>query len=162
MLVDYRQLNEKFDRVVSVGMFEHVGRNFYKKYFNKVYDFLNEDGVALIHTIGSVNPPRPPQPWITKYIEGGKRKIDADLLLKICQELKIEISDLSIKSDLNLANNISELLDDKLFDDLDILGPEVKDLANTNPKIGRALIRLGDILKKKDHELVNRKTKNKD
>ena len=95
-------------------------------------------------------------PSYLTLIEGGKRKIDADLLLKICQELKIEVSDLAIKSDLNLANNISELLDDKLFDDLDILGPEVKDLANTNPKIGRALIRLGDILKKKDHELVNK------
>ncbi|SVC20815.1 uncharacterized protein METZ01_LOCUS273669, partial [marine metagenome] len=59
-LADYRQLNEKFDRVVSVGMFEHVGRKFYNKYFNKVFDFLNEDGVALIHTIGSVNPPRGP------------------------------------------------------------------------------------------------------
>jgi predicted transcriptional regulator/DNA-binding Xre family transcriptional regulator len=95
-------------------------------------------------------------PSYLTLIEGGKRKIDADLLLKICQELKIEVSDLAVKSDLNLANNISELLDDKLFDDLDILGPEVKDLANTNPKIGRALIRLGDILKKKDHELVNK------
>ncbi len=95
-------------------------------------------------------------PSYLTLIEGGKRKIDADLLLKICQELKIEVSDLVIKSDINLANNISELLDDKLFDDLDILGPEVKDLANTNPKIGRALIRLGDILKKKDHELVNK------
>ena len=68
---DYRQLNEKFDRVVSVGMFEHVGKKFYNKYFNKVFDFLNEDGVALIHTIGSVNPPRGPQPWITKYIFPG-------------------------------------------------------------------------------------------
>ncbi len=95
-------------------------------------------------------------PSYLTLIEGGKRKIDADLLLKICQELKIEVSDLAVKSDINLANNISELLDDKLFDDLDILGPEVKDLANTNPKIGRALIRLGDILKKKDHELVNK------
>ncbi|MDC0200627.1 cyclopropane-fatty-acyl-phospholipid synthase family protein, partial [Candidatus Pelagibacter sp.] len=70
-LEDYRQLNEKFDRVVSVGMFEHVGRKFYNKYFSKVYDFLNEDGVALIHTIGSINPPRGPQPWITKYIFPG-------------------------------------------------------------------------------------------
>jgi len=95
-------------------------------------------------------------PSYLTLIEGGKRKIDADLLLRICQELKIEVSDLAIKSDINLANNISELLDDKLFEDLDILGPEVKDLANTNPKIGRALIRLGDILKKKDHELVNK------
>jgi len=70
-LADYRQLNEKFDRVVSVGMFEHVGRKFYNKYFNKVFSFLNEDGVALIHTIGSINPPRGPQPWITKYIFPG-------------------------------------------------------------------------------------------
>ena len=57
-------------------------------------------------------------PSYLTLIEGGKRKIDADLLLKICQELKIEVSDLAVKSDLNLANNISELLDDKLFDDL--------------------------------------------
>jgi len=70
-LVDYRELKEKFDRVVSVGMFEHVGRKFYNKYFNKVFDFLNDDGVALIHTIGSINPPRGPQPWITKYIFPG-------------------------------------------------------------------------------------------
>jgi len=70
-LADYRQFTEKFDRVVSVGMFEHVGRKFYNKYFSKIFDFLNEDGVALIHTIGSVNPPRGPQPWITKYIFPG-------------------------------------------------------------------------------------------
>lgn len=89
-------------------------------------------------------------PSYLTLIEGGKRKIDADLLLRICQELTIDVSDLTNKSDVNLANNISELLDDKLFEDLDILGPEVKDLANTNPKIGKALIRLGDILKKKE------------
>ena len=94
-------------------------------------------------------------PSYLTLIEGGKRKIDADLLLKICQELKIEISDLTNKSDLNLVGNISELLDDKLFEDLDILGPEVQDLVNTNPKIAKALIKLGDNFKKKDHELVN-------
>jgi len=70
-LIDYRQLNEKFDRIVSVGMFEHVGRKFYKTYFNAVSKMLNEQGVALIHTIGSSNPPRDPQPWITKYIFPG-------------------------------------------------------------------------------------------
>ena len=70
-LIDYRELNEKFDRIVSVGMFEHVGRKFYKKYFNIVSKLLNDDGVALIHTIGSTNPPRDPQPWITKYIFPG-------------------------------------------------------------------------------------------
>ena len=88
-------------------------------------------------------------PSYLALIEGGKRRIDGDLLLKICQELKIQLSDLTSKIDLNLANNISELLDDKLFEDLDILGPEVQDLVNTNPKIARALIKLGDNYKKK-------------
>ena len=70
-LVDYRQLNEKFDRIVSVGMFEHVGRKFYKKFFRQIQNLLNDNGVSLIHTIGSVNPPRDPHPWITKYIFPG-------------------------------------------------------------------------------------------
>ena len=95
-------------------------------------------------------------PSYLNLIEGGKRRIDGDLLLKICQELKIELSDLTSKSDLNLSNNISELLDDKLFEDLDILGPEVQDLVNTNPKIARALIKLGDNFKQKDHEMINK------
>ena len=50
-LLDYRELDEKFDRVVSVGMLEHVGRKFYNKYFKKVSELLNDDGIALIHTI---------------------------------------------------------------------------------------------------------------
>ncbi|MDC0519957.1 cyclopropane-fatty-acyl-phospholipid synthase family protein [Candidatus Pelagibacter ubique] len=70
-LIDYRQLDEKFDRIVSVGMFEHVGRKFYKNFFKKVDNLLNDDGVSLVHTIGSVNPPRDPHPWITKYIFPG-------------------------------------------------------------------------------------------
>ncbi len=70
-LIDYRQINEKFDRIVSVGMFEHVGRKYYQKFFNQVSKLLNEDGAALIHTIGSVNSPRDPQPWINKYIFPG-------------------------------------------------------------------------------------------
>ena len=71
-MLDYREIkNEKFDRVVSVGMFEHVGRKFYKKFFKKISDLLTENGLALIHTIGSINPPRDPHPWITKYIFPG-------------------------------------------------------------------------------------------
>ena len=89
-------------------------------------------------------------------IEGGKRRIDGDLLLKVCDQLKIELSDLTSKAELNLENNISELLSDEIFEDLDILGPEVKDLVNTNPKIAKALIKLGDNFKQKDHELINR------
>ena len=70
-LIDYRELNEKFDRIVSVGMFEHVGRKFYKTFFKKIESLLSNDGISLIHTIGSVNPPRDPHPWITKYIFPG-------------------------------------------------------------------------------------------
>ena len=70
-LIDYRELNEKFDRIVSVGMFEHVGRKFYKRFFSQIERLLNDNGVSLIHTIGSVNPPRDPHPWITKYIFPG-------------------------------------------------------------------------------------------
>ena len=95
-------------------------------------------------------------PTYLNLIEGGKRNIDGELLIKISKELRVELSDLTSKSDINLENNISELLDDQLFEDLDILGPEVKDLVNTNPKIARALIKLGDNFKQKDHEIVNK------
>ncbi len=70
-LMDYREVKEKYDRIVSVGMFEHVGRKFYKTFFNKVFEIMKDDGVTLLHTIGSVNSPRNPQPWITKYIFPG-------------------------------------------------------------------------------------------
>ena len=70
-LMDYRELNDKFDRIVCVGMFEHVGRKFYNKFFKQIDNLLDKDGVSLIHTIGSVNPPRDPHPWITKYIFPG-------------------------------------------------------------------------------------------
>ena len=70
-LMDYRELNEKFDRIISVGMFEHVGRKFYKRFFTQIEKLLKDDGVCVTHTIGSVNPPRDPHPWITKYIFPG-------------------------------------------------------------------------------------------
>ena len=70
-LVDYRELDEKYDRIVCVGMFEHVGRKFYKRFFKQVEKLLSNNGISLIHTIGSVNPPRDPHPWVTKYIFPG-------------------------------------------------------------------------------------------
>ena len=95
-LLDYRELNEKFDRVVSVGMFEHVGRKFYKKYFNKVSELLNNDGVALIHTIGSSNPPRDPHPWITKYIFPGGYTPSLSEIAKPIENSGLVISDMEI------------------------------------------------------------------
>ncbi|MEO8531217.1 MAG: cyclopropane-fatty-acyl-phospholipid synthase family protein [Deltaproteobacteria bacterium] len=70
-LQDYRDVSETFDRVVSVGMFEHVGTPHYKAYFRKVRDCLTPDGVALIHTIGRSGIPRFTSPWIAKYIFPG-------------------------------------------------------------------------------------------
>ena len=89
-------------------------------------------------------------------IESGKRRIDGNLVIRVCKELKINLEDLTSKADLNLENNISELLSDEIFEDLDILGPEVKDLVNSNPKIAKALVKLGDNFKQKDIEIVNK------
>ncbi len=70
-LLDYRKIEDKFDRVVSVGMLEHVGFPHLQDYFAKVQDVLKPDGVALIHTIGHTAPPVPTSPWIDKYIFPG-------------------------------------------------------------------------------------------
>lgn len=70
-LIDYREIEGQFDRIVSIGMFEHVGSPQYNTYFDKVNDLLTEDGVALIHSIGRAKPPGVTSPWITKYIFPG-------------------------------------------------------------------------------------------
>jgi len=67
-LRDYREQTGAFDRVVSVGMFEHVGIDHYKRYFAQVHDLLNPDGVALLHTIGRSDGPGTTDPWIDRYI----------------------------------------------------------------------------------------------
>ncbi|MEM1429403.1 MAG: cyclopropane-fatty-acyl-phospholipid synthase family protein [Pseudomonadota bacterium] len=70
-LQDYRRVRETFDRVVSVGMFEHVGAPNYEEYFDTVRARLSEDGIALIHTIGRGDGPGVTSPWINKYIFPG-------------------------------------------------------------------------------------------
>lgn len=70
-LRDYRHEMARYDRVVSVGMFEHVGTPHYGRFFKTVSDRLSDDGVALIHTIGSSGPPGAPSSWIKKYIFPG-------------------------------------------------------------------------------------------
>ena len=95
-LMDYRELNEKFDRIVSVGMFEHVGRKFYKEYFKIVSKLLKEKGVALIHTIGSSNPPRDPQPWITKYIFPGGYTPSLSQIARPIEDSGLIISDMEV------------------------------------------------------------------
>jgi cyclopropane-fatty-acyl-phospholipid synthase len=71
LLRDYREEDGIYDRIVSVGMFEHVGLNQYETYFRVVRDRLADNGVALVHTIGHLDGPGPTSPWIRKYIFPG-------------------------------------------------------------------------------------------
>ncbi len=127
-LIDYRQLNEKFDRVVSVGMLEHVGKKFYNKYFKSVSKFLNEDGVALIHTIGSVMTPRDPHPWISKYIFPGGYTPSLSELARPIENSDLIISDMEVlrmhyshtlrnwkKRFMGKKEDILEMFDEKFF-----------------------------------------------
>jgi cyclopropane-fatty-acyl-phospholipid synthase len=70
-LQDYRDVAEKYDRIVSVGMFEHVGVGFYPAFFRKCRALLNDDGVMLLHSIGRSEGPNVTNPWIAKYIFPG-------------------------------------------------------------------------------------------
>jgi cyclopropane-fatty-acyl-phospholipid synthase len=70
-LQDYRDVAEKFDRVVSVGMFEHVGVGFYDRFFRSCAQVLAEDGVMVLHAIGRSEGPGITNPWIAKYIFPG-------------------------------------------------------------------------------------------
>tara|TARA_B100000945_G_scaffold230462_1_gene186854 strand:- start:3 stop:1190 length:1188 start_codon:yes stop_codon:yes gene_type:complete len=127
-LTDYRELNEKFDRVVSVGMFEHVGRKFYKKYFNTVSKLLNDKGIALIHTIGSSSPPRNPQPWITKYIFPGGYTPSLSQIARPIEDSGLIISDMEVlrmhyshtlrnwkERFLSKKSTVLEMFDEKFF-----------------------------------------------
>lgn len=71
VLQDYREVEGSFDRIVSVGMFEHVGPRFYPAYFNKCRQLLKPDGVMVLHTIGHMDGPWYPNPWLDKYIFPG-------------------------------------------------------------------------------------------
>jgi cyclopropane-fatty-acyl-phospholipid synthase len=71
LLEDYRNLTGRYDRIVSVGMFEHVGTRHYREFFRKVRELLTDDGVALLHSIGRMSPPGSTNPWLRKYIFPG-------------------------------------------------------------------------------------------
>jgi cyclopropane-fatty-acyl-phospholipid synthase len=69
--LDYREIDDSFDRIVSVGMFEHVGRPNYARFFDTIGGRLTDDGVALVHTIGRADGPGETDPWTRKYIFPG-------------------------------------------------------------------------------------------
>jgi cyclopropane-fatty-acyl-phospholipid synthase len=95
-LLDYRDVNGQFDRIVSVGMFEHVGVSFYDSFFAKCAKLLADDGIALLHTIGRYSPPGITNPWIAKYIFPGGYIPALSEVLRAVERAGLIVSDIEI------------------------------------------------------------------
>ena len=93
-LSDYREIKGKFNRIVSVGMLEHVGRKFYKTFFKKIKNLMTDDGLSLIHTIGSTDYKAPPTPFIQKYIFRGGIVPSGSELIKVLEKTGLILSDM--------------------------------------------------------------------
>jgi cyclopropane-fatty-acyl-phospholipid synthase len=95
-LEDYRDVAGRFDRIVSVGMFEHVGVGFYDTYFRKCAQLLAEDGVFLLHTIGRSSSPGATNPWIAKYIFPGGYIPALSEVLPAIERARLVVTDVEI------------------------------------------------------------------
>jgi cyclopropane-fatty-acyl-phospholipid synthase len=95
-LQDYRALNETFDRIVSVGMFEHVGLRDYPVFFDVIARSLKDDGVALLHTIGRLDGSSPTNPWFAKYIFPGSYVPSLSEVLPIIERSGLITNDIEI------------------------------------------------------------------
>ena len=95
-LQDYRNENDTYDRIVSVGMFEHVGVNYFPIFFSKTYEILKDNGVFLLHTIGQTSKPSATSPWIRKYIFPGGYVPSMSEIINVCEKQNIIISDIEI------------------------------------------------------------------
>ena len=93
---DYREIRGTFDRIVSVGMFEHVGRAYYRTFFRRMKDLLAKDGVALLHTIGWPDAPVPINPFIRKYIFPGAELPSLSELLAVIERSGLFVTDVEI------------------------------------------------------------------
>jgi cyclopropane-fatty-acyl-phospholipid synthase len=93
-LMDYRAVGGQFDRIVSVGMFEHVGAPNFGTFFKVVRDRLTDDGVALIHTIGRTAPPNATNPWIAKHIFPGGYVPSLSEVAEAIQDTGLRIGDI--------------------------------------------------------------------
>ncbi len=95
-LQDYRDVQGRFDRLVSVGMFEHVGAAAFDEYFEHVHRLLDDDGVMVLHAIGRSDPPGATNPWIDKYIfPGGYIPAVSEVLASI-ERRKLFVTDVEI------------------------------------------------------------------
>jgi cyclopropane-fatty-acyl-phospholipid synthase len=95
-LQDYRNDDGTYDRIVSVGMFEHVGAGHYLEYFRKVRELLDEDGVFLLHSIGRMEPPGTTNPWLRKYIFPGGYTPALSEVLSAIEKAGLWVTDIEI------------------------------------------------------------------
>ena len=95
-LEDYRDVAGRFDRIVSVGMFEHVGVGFYDTFFRRCAELLDKDGVFLLHTIGRSGTPSVTNPWIAKYIFPGGYIPALSEVLPAIQRADLVVTDVEI------------------------------------------------------------------
>jgi len=95
-LTDYRDVEGRFDRVVSVGMFEHVGAWYYDTYFGKIAQTLADDGIAVLHSIGRSGPPGITNPWIAKYIFPGGYIPALSEILPAIERAQLVVNDVEI------------------------------------------------------------------
>jgi cyclopropane-fatty-acyl-phospholipid synthase len=95
-LRDYRLESGRYDRIVSVGMFEHVGPGNYDTFFAKIRDLLAEDGVALLHSIGRMEPPGSTNPWLRKYIFPGGYTPALSEVLPAIERVGLWVTDMEI------------------------------------------------------------------
>jgi cyclopropane-fatty-acyl-phospholipid synthase len=95
-LIDYREEPGRYDRIVSVGMFEHVGAAHYLEYFRKVKDLLTDDGVMLLHSIGRMEPPGGTNTWLRKYIFPGGYTPALSEVLSAIEKAGLWVTDIEI------------------------------------------------------------------
>ena len=95
-LLDYRREQSRFDRIVSVGMFEHVGAAHYVEYFTKVKQLLKDDGVMLLHAIGRMEPPGGTNTWLRKYIFPGGYTPALSEVLGAIEKVGLWVTDVEI------------------------------------------------------------------
>ena len=96
LLQDYRDVREQFDRIVSVGMFEHVGVGHYEAFFRKCSELLNNDGVMLLHSIGRSEGPNVTNPWIAKYVFPGGYIPALSEVLPVIEHAGLLVTDIEI------------------------------------------------------------------
>jgi cyclopropane-fatty-acyl-phospholipid synthase len=93
---DYRETYGRFDRIVSVGMFEHVGLANYDAYFRRIAQLLDEDGIALVHTIGRAPGPAATNPWVARYIFPGGYLPALSEMLPAVEQSGLILTDLEV------------------------------------------------------------------